>query len=112
MTFAGGSAGSVDHILAAQIVKAAGADPAKVNYIPFSGGGESIAAILGGKVTAGISGYAEYEGQIKSGKMRAIGISSDKRHAEHRRADAEGTGPRRGDHQLALGRGGARHFRR
>jgi len=79
VTFAGGSAGSVDHILAAQIVKAAGADSAKVNYIPFSGGGESIAAILGGKVTAGISGYAEYEGQIKAGKMRAIGLSSEKK---------------------------------
>ena len=79
VTFAGGSAGSVDHILAAQIVKAAGADSSKVNYIPFSGGGESIAAILGGKVSAGISGYAEYEGQIKAGKMRAIGVSSEKR---------------------------------
>ena len=81
VTFAGGSAGSVDHILAAQIVKAAGADASKVNYIPFSGGGESIAAILGGKVSAGISGYAEYEGQIKSGKMRALGISSEKKMA-------------------------------
>ncbi len=81
VTFGGGSAGSVDHILAAQIVKAAGADPAKVNYIPFSGGGESIAAVLGGKVTAGISGYAEYEGQIKAGKMRALGISSEKKMA-------------------------------
>ncbi|HET7680013.1 MAG TPA: tripartite tricarboxylate transporter substrate binding protein [Xanthobacteraceae bacterium] len=81
VTFAGGSAGSPDHILAAQMVKAAGADPAKVNYIPFSGGGESIAAILGGKVTAGISGYAEYEGQIKAGKMRALGISSEKKMA-------------------------------
>jgi putative tricarboxylic transport membrane protein len=79
VTFAGGSAGGVDHILAAQIVKAAGADPAKVNYIPFSGGGESLAAILGGKVTAGISGYGEYEGQIKAGKLRAVGVSSEKR---------------------------------
>ena len=81
VTFTGGSAGSPDHILAAQIAKAAGADPAKVNYIPFSGGGESIAAVLGGKVTAGISGYAEYEGQIKAGKMRALGISSEQRMA-------------------------------
>jgi putative tricarboxylic transport membrane protein len=79
VTFAGGSAGGVDHILAGQIVKAAGADPSKVNYIPFSGGGESLAAILGSKVTAGISGYGEYEGQIKAGKLRALGISSDKR---------------------------------
>ena len=37
------------------------------------------AAILGGKVTAGISGYSEYEGQIKSGKLRAIGITSSER---------------------------------
>jgi putative tricarboxylic transport membrane protein len=81
VTFAGGSAGGVDHILAALIVKAAGADASKVNYIPFSGGGESLAAILGGKVTAGISGYGEYEGQIKAGKLRAIGISSEKRQA-------------------------------
>jgi len=79
VTFAGGSAGGVDHILAGQIVKAAGGDASKVNYIPFSGGGESLAAILGGKVTAGISGWGEYEGQIKAGKLRAIGVSSEKR---------------------------------
>ena len=79
VTFAGGSAGGVDHILAGQIVKAAGCDASKVNYIPFSGGGESLAAILGGKVTAGISGWGEYEGQIKAGKLRAIGVSSEQR---------------------------------
>lgn len=79
VTFAGGSAGGADHILAALIVKAAGADAAKVNYIPFSGGGESLAAILGGKVTAGISGWGEYEGQVKAGKLRAIAVSSEKR---------------------------------
>ena len=79
VTFAGGSAGGVDHIMAALFVGVAGAEAAKVNYIPFSGGGESLAAILGSKVTAGISGYAEYEGQIKSGKLRAIGVTSPQR---------------------------------
>src|SRR4051812_30485052 len=64
VTFAGGSAGGVDHIMAALFVGAVGADASKVNYVPFSGGGESLAAILGGKVTAGISGVSEYEGQI------------------------------------------------
>src|SRR6185436_14569979 len=58
---------------------AVGADASKVNYVPFSGGGESLAAILGGKVTAGISGYGEYEGQIKAGKLRAIGVTSPER---------------------------------
>jgi putative tricarboxylic transport membrane protein len=79
VTFAGGSAGGVDHIMAALFVAAAGAEAAKVNYIPFSGGGESLAAIIGGKVTAGISGYGEYEGQIKAKRLRAIGVTSPQR---------------------------------
>jgi putative tricarboxylic transport membrane protein len=79
VTFAGGSAGGVDHIMAALFAGAVGADASKVNYIPFSGGGESLAAILGGKVTAGISGWGEYEGQIKAGKLRAIGVTSPQR---------------------------------
>jgi putative tricarboxylic transport membrane protein len=79
VTFAGGSAGGIDHIMAALFAGAIGADATKVNYVPFSGGGESLAAILGGKVTAGISGYSEYEGQIKAGKLRAIGITAPTR---------------------------------
>lgn len=79
VTWAGGSAGGVDHIGAALFAKAVGADPTKVNYVPFSGGGEALAAILGGKVTAGISGYGEFEGQVKAGKLRVIGISAPKR---------------------------------
>jgi len=76
VTWAGGSAGGVDHIAAALFAKAAGADPTKINYIPFSGGGEALAAILGGKVTAGISGYGEFESQVKAGKLRLIGLTS------------------------------------
>lgn len=79
MSWGGGSAGGTDHILAAMIAQAVGADPAKVNYIAYSGGGEALAAILGGHVTAGVSGYGEFAGQIKSGKLRALAISSPKR---------------------------------
>ena len=79
VTWAGGSAGGVDHIAAALFAKAAGADPTKINYVPFSGGGEALAAILGGKVTAGISGYGEFESQIKAGKLRLIGVTSPNR---------------------------------
>ncbi len=75
--------------------------------MPFSGGGESLAAILGGRVTAGISGYGEYEGQIKAGKLRAIGVTSPQAPARRRRADLQGAGHRSRAHQLALG-GGAR----
>jgi putative tricarboxylic transport membrane protein len=79
VTFAGGSAGGADHIMAGMFVGAVGGDASKVNYVPFSGGGESLAAVLGGRVTAGISGYGEYEGQIKAGRLRAIGVSSPNR---------------------------------
>ena len=76
VTWAGGSAGGVDHIAAGLFAKAAGADPTKINYIPFSGGGEALAAILGGKVTAGISGLGEFESQIKAGKLRLIAVTA------------------------------------
>jgi putative tricarboxylic transport membrane protein len=79
VTWAGGSAGGVDHIAVALFAKAVGADPTKINYVPFSGGGEALAAILGGKVTAGISGYTEFESQIKAGKLRLVGITSEKK---------------------------------
>jgi len=44
--------------------------------VPFSGGGEALAAIMGGHVTAGISGLSEWVGQIQSGDLRALAISS------------------------------------
>lgn len=79
VSWGGGSAGGTDHIAAGLIAKAVGVDPTKVNYIAFSGGGEALAAILGGQVTVGISGYGEFESQIKAGELRIIGISSDER---------------------------------
>jgi putative tricarboxylic transport membrane protein len=75
----GGSRGSVDHIMAAMITKDAGLDPAKTNYVPFQGGGEASAAILGGHVTVGTSGYSEMLPYIESGKMRAIAVASSKK---------------------------------
>lgn len=73
--WAGGSAGGADHMLAALLTEAAGEDPAAVNYVAFSGGGEALAAMLGGQVTAGISGYGEWQGQIEAGELRALAIS-------------------------------------
>jgi putative tricarboxylic transport membrane protein len=79
VSWGGGSAGGTDHIAAGLIAKAVGVDPTKVNYIAYSGGGEALAAILGGQVTAGISGYGEFEAQIKAGALRLLAVSSDKR---------------------------------
>ena len=81
VVWAGGSAGGADHILAGLVAKAAGGDATKLNYVPFSGGGEALAEMLGGRVTAGVSGYNEFESQIKAGKLRALAISGGKRMA-------------------------------
>lgn len=75
----GGSRGSTEHIAAAMLAREVGVDPAKVNYVAFRGGGEAIAAILGGNVTIGGSGYSEFAEYIKAGKMRAIGVTSEQR---------------------------------
>mgnify|MGYP001386506515 CR=1 FL=1 len=75
----GGSRGSTEHIAAAMIAREVGVDPAKINYVAFRGGGEAVAAILGGNVTIGGSGYSEFAEYIKAGKMRAIGVTSEKR---------------------------------
>ena len=78
VAFAGGSAGGTDHMLVGLMAKAAGIDPRKMNYVPFSGGGETLAAVLGNQVAAAVAGYGEFEAQIKAGKLRAVGISSAK----------------------------------
>ena len=75
----GGSKGSTEHISASMLAGKVGVDPKKVNYVAFRGGGEATAAILGGNVTVGGSGYSEFAEYIKAGKMRAIGVTSEKR---------------------------------
>ena len=76
VSWGGGSAGGTDHILIGLVAKAIGVDPAKINYVPFKGGGEAVAAILGGHVTAGVSGIGEFAEQIKAGRMRALAQSA------------------------------------
>jgi len=75
----GGSRGSTEHISASMLARNVGVDPKKVNYVAFRGGGEAVAAILGNNVTAGGSGYSEFAEYIKTGKMRALGVTSEKR---------------------------------
>jgi putative tricarboxylic transport membrane protein len=78
ISWGGGSAGGTDHILVGLIAKAASVDPAKINYIAYSGGGEAKAAILSGAVTAGVSGISEFKDQVEAGAMRLLAVSSEK----------------------------------
>jgi hypothetical protein len=79
ISWGGGSAGGSDQMLAGLIAQAVGVDPRRVNYIAFSGGGESLSSVLGGQVSVGINGLAEFEAQMEAGALRALAISSAER---------------------------------
>lgn len=79
ISWGGGSAGGSDQMLAGLIAAAVGVEPKRVNYIAFSGGGEALSAILGGQVSVGINGLAEFAAQIEAGTVRVLAISSAER---------------------------------
>ena len=79
LAIAGGSAGGTDHMVAGLLANAVGVDVGEINYLPHSGGGESMASLLGGHVSAGINGYAELIPFIEAGNLRPLGITSEAR---------------------------------
>jgi putative tricarboxylic transport membrane protein len=79
ISWGGGSAGGSDQILAGLFADAVGVSPRRVNYIAFSGGGEAMSAILGGQVSVGINGLAEFLPQIEAGIVRVLALSSAER---------------------------------
>lgn len=80
VTFAGGSApGSMDHLVAVLPAFKSGVDPKAVKYVSYDGGGEAIAALLGGNadiIATDASGTPEY---LKAGKVRVLAVSSTER---------------------------------
>lgn len=79
VSWAGGSAGGSDHMLAGLVAQAAGVDPLALSYVAFAGGGEAMAALLGNQVTCGVSGWGEFSEQVAAGNLRVIGISAPER---------------------------------
>ncbi|MFE6040369.1 Bug family tripartite tricarboxylate transporter substrate binding protein [Streptomyces sp. NPDC056452] len=75
----GSSPGGPDHLAPMLMAKAAGIAPKQVNYIPFDGGGELLASILGNKVGFGVSGVGEYLDQIEAGELRLLAVTGPER---------------------------------
>lgn len=69
---AGGSVGSQDWMKAALLVKAVGADPKAMRYVAFEGGGESIAALLGGHIDVYPGDVSEMKAHLDAGTMRIL----------------------------------------
>lgn len=79
VVWGGGSAAGVDHILVGLIARAAGVDPREITYVAFTGGGEASAAVMGGQITAGVSGLGEWKDLAEAGLLRLLAISSPSR---------------------------------
>lgn len=70
-----GSGGGV-HLVALAFQKAAGV---RFNHIPFSGGGPSVTALLGGHINAVSVSPPEGISQVQAGRLRIIALFSEKR---------------------------------
>jgi len=80
IAFGGGSAvGGQDHMKVLLLAKAAGLDPRKIKYVPFSGGGEALTSLLGGFVQAFPGDASETIEQYKAGKVRILAVLSEAR---------------------------------
>lgn len=77
ISWGGGSVGGVDQILVGQLAQQVEVDPADINYIPYSGGGELLPGLLSRDVTVGVTGLAEFADQIESGELRLLAVSSE-----------------------------------
>lgn len=75
----GSSPGGPDHLAPMLVAKAIGVEPKSVNYVPFDGGGELLASVLGNKVAIGVSGVGEYIDQIEAGELRVLAVTGPKR---------------------------------
>ncbi|PUB19013.1 Bug family tripartite tricarboxylate transporter substrate binding protein [Yoonia sediminilitoris] len=76
----GGSVpGGLDHLVAAMVMKAAGEDPIGVKYIPYDAGGEAMAALLSGEITALSTGFSEAIDLANAGEVKIIGITAPER---------------------------------
>lgn len=83
----GSSPGGPDHLFPMQLADTVGIDPNEVNYVTYDGGGPLTSALLGEKIAVGFSGLAEFEGSIRSGDLRVLGVSGEDRYPSGTLAD-------------------------
>ncbi len=77
---AGGSVrGSMDHLVAARIFQAAGADPNKVVYIPYDAGGKALAGLLSGETELLSTGFGEAVDAARNGQVRILCVTAPER---------------------------------
>lgn len=71
--------GGTSHMVAGQVISKAGGDAKRLKMVVFKGGGEVTSALLGGHVDVVPAPVANLLPHIKSGRLRALAISSSQR---------------------------------
>ena len=71
--------GGQDHMKVLLLAHRAGADPRRIRYVPFDGGGEAMTSLLGGFVQVFSGEASEVEGQLDAGNMRVLAVLAPER---------------------------------
>lgn len=78
----GGSAGGIDHMVAAMLAREAGIDPGEIQYSAYAGGGDLTIGLLStapGTPGVGISGFNDFRDLIEDGRIRALAVVAPER---------------------------------
>ena len=79
----GGSvAGGMDHLVAALVMKGAGAEAASVKYIPYDAGGKAMAGLLSGEIGALSTGFSEAAEMARQGQVNILCVTAAERLAD------------------------------
>jgi tripartite-type tricarboxylate transporter receptor subunit TctC len=78
LNYASGGTGSPNHLAGELFNKLAGV---QMVHVPYKGGGPAITDLLGGQIQVSFSSISTSIAHVRSGKLRALGLSSEKRSA-------------------------------
>jgi tripartite-type tricarboxylate transporter receptor subunit TctC len=76
LNFATGGIGASDHMAAELFMSMTGV---KMAHVPYKGGGPAIIDLIAGNVDLGFSTMATAIGPLKTGRLRALGVTTGKR---------------------------------
>jgi tripartite-type tricarboxylate transporter receptor subunit TctC len=76
LTYASGGNGTPSHLSGAYFIATAGVD---ITHVPYKGTGQSVIDVVGGQVDSIFAVTTGVLPHVKSGKLRALGISSARR---------------------------------
>ncbi|MGH8617206.1 MAG: tripartite tricarboxylate transporter substrate binding protein [Burkholderiales bacterium] len=76
LSYASSGAGATPHISGELFRRSAGIE---LTHVPYKGGGEAVAAVLGGHVQMSFGAVSTALPHMKAGKLRGLGVTSPKR---------------------------------